>query len=222
MHSLKHREIFTAADTKLAIKPMFAEGVTATTSPADEPGEWKCTLTGYPLVWGVLSSDRGGYVVRLMPNSARFTARVMAFWDHNSRDTVGNTNAGTLRLTPDDYGVRCEIDLPDTTAGRDLACLVGRRDITGMSFGMTDTPEGVRVVENGQTILNATGYTVDEVTITALPAFDQTSINIKTEQAAAYAAVRRQQALKYQRLQFQGLQSQAYRLPGKTTPHAVV
>lgn len=195
------RTIFTTADTKLAVNNAAGEA-------------WKCTLTGYALVWNVLSSDRGGYVVRLLPDSATFTPRVLAFWNHDSRDTIGSTSNGTLRLTTDQYGVKVEIDLPDTTAGRDLAVLVERGDIVGMSFGMTDTPEGERVTENGQAILNASRYVVDEVTVTAIPAFTQSSIAVKPQ--AVYAALNRQ------RLQMQRLQFASCRLPGQTRPPAVV
>lgn len=204
MHS-RRREIFTFADTKLAVaEPM------PTAKTAEEAGEWKCTLTGYPLIWNVLSSDRGGYVVRLMPYSATFAPRVLALWNHDNRDVVGSTANGTLRIVPNEYGVKVEIDLPDTTAGRDLAELVGDGYVTGMSFGMTDTPMGDRVTENGMTILNARKYTVDEVTITAVPAFAETTIAIKADDAAATFAVRRRrQALQMQRMTFQSC-----RLPG--------
>ena len=198
MPSVQHRTIFSAADTKLAVQP------------ASDGEAWNRTLTGYALVWNVLSSDRGGYFVRLQPNSATFASRVMAFWNHDSRDTIGSTASGTLRLLPDQYGVKVEIDLPDTTAGRDLATLIGRGDIGGMSFGMTDSPEGKKTVEGGRTILNASKYTVDEVTVTAIPAFTETTIAIKTDpEAAAFAA-----RLGRQRLQMQRLQFQQCRLPG--------
>ena len=194
----RRRTIFSAADPKLTVQP---------TTDADG---WKCTLTGYALVWNVLSGDRGGYVVRLQPNSATFTNRVMAFWNHDSRDTIGSTTSNTLRLTPDQYGVKVDIDLPDTTAGRDLATLVRRGDIAGMSFGMTDTPQGRTTTEGGKTVLNASQYTVDEVTVTAIPAFTETSIAIKTDEGAAAFAAR----LGKQRLQVQRLQFQQCRLPG--------
>lgn len=59
--------------------------------------------------------------------------RALAYHDH--RKILGRQSAGTLRLQEDDVGLRVEIDLPDTSVGRDLAVLVKRRDIREMSFG---------------------------------------------------------------------------------------
>lgn len=185
----KHRTLFTA-DAKFAVKPA------TDTSPA--------VLTGYPIVWNVLSSDRGGYFVRLLPGSAQFTPEVRALWNHDYADLLASTRTGTLRLKEDDIGIKCEIDLPNTTAGRDVAELVRTGLIAGMSFGMTDFPQGEDTSENGVTILNARSYTVDEVTVTPIPAFTQTSIEVKTDLSAAFAE-RRKQSLQLQRLKFQSL-----------------
>src|SRR5690554_4679076 len=85
------------------------------------------TLTGYALVWNALSDDRGGYRVRLKPDSAKFATPTLALFQHNFRDVIGNTENGTLRIMPDTFGVKVEIDLPDTTTGRDVAELVGKK-----------------------------------------------------------------------------------------------
>lgn len=165
-------------------------------------------LAGYPLVWGDLSSDRGGYVVRLVKGSATFAARTLALYHHEFRDVLGNTQAGTLRVAPDEYGVRVEIDLPDTQCGRDVAVLVDRGDVRGMSFSMVTTPwvvapsgrpgqapsitvDGVGAtvsVEAGQKVVNARAYVVDEVTVTAVPAFTGTSVYLLPAEEPAPAA----------------------------------
>jgi hypothetical protein len=46
---------------------------------------------------------------------------VRALVDHDTGRVIGRTSAKTLRLSEDDTGLRAEIDLPDTTDGRDLA-----------------------------------------------------------------------------------------------------
>jgi hypothetical protein len=46
---------------------------------------------------------------------------IRALVDHDSGRVIGRSKAGTLRLNEDDKGLAVEIDLPDTTDGRDLA-----------------------------------------------------------------------------------------------------
>lgn len=140
----------------------------------------KTTLEGYAIVWNELSSDRGGYKVRLVKNSATFTTPALALYNHDFADVIGNTANNTLRvLAADDVGVPVEIDLPDTTLGNDVAVLVGERYIQGMSFSMMNGFEDYTEEKQGdQYILNVSKFTVDEVTITAIPAFTATSIDV--------------------------------------------
>ncbi len=168
--SLTRRLFYSQADARLA----------ATAPIEGRP----TTISGYALVWNVLSSDRGGYKVRLRPGSARFANPTHALFHHDFRDVLGNTANGTLRLQPDDYGVRAEIDLPPTSVGRDVAELVRRGDIRGMSFAMVDDPVSDRVTEGGQTIVEAKSFLVDEVTVTAVPAFEEAMVGMKPEPAA--------------------------------------
>jgi HK97 family phage prohead protease len=58
---------------------------------------------------------------------------VKAMWNH--KDLLGSRDNGTLRLSIDQRGLKYEIDLPDTQAGRDVATLVERGDVRGSSFG---------------------------------------------------------------------------------------
>lgn len=166
------------------------------------------TLTGYALLWNVLSTDRGGYKVRLLPGSAAFAAPTLALFHHDPARVIGNTANGSLRITPDDIGVKVEIDLPDTCDGRDSEELVENGYVTGMSFAMVTAPDGEVTNEAGIQILNAKSYTVDEVTITAIPSFTQTSVALteddEPEDEPDYA-VRREHSLKFQSLRFSAL-----------------
>lgn len=150
------------------------------------------TLVGYAIVWNVLSSDRGGYRVRCLPNSARFATPTFALYGHDFKDVVGKTSNGTLRITPDSYGVRVEIDMPNTTCGRDLLVSVRDRDVDGMSFSMVNGPEkSDERIEGGQKIIDVSSFLVDEVTITAIPAFRETTIaTAPPATAASYDASR--------------------------------
>ena len=157
-------------------------------------------LTGYAMVWNTLSDDRGGYRVRLKPNSARFAKPTLALFNHDFRNVIGNTENGTLRIMPDTFGVKVEIDLPDTSTGRDVAVLVERGDVTGMSFAMVSAPDGKTVRENGIDIFEVDSFDVDEVTVTPIPSFIQATIAVKPEQKPGDYTNRRNQSLQLEQL----------------------
>lgn len=60
---------------------------------------------------------------------------IRMFLNHNTDVLLATSGAGTLSLAEDDKGLRVEAQLPDTTAGRDLAILLARGDVNTMSFG---------------------------------------------------------------------------------------
>jgi len=95
------------------------------------------TLTGYIAVFNTRSEDLGGFREQLATGC--FTSSmgndVRALVNHSSSACVGRTKSGTLRLIQDDKGLQFEVDLPDTTAARDLKVSVERGDVTGCSFG---------------------------------------------------------------------------------------
>jgi HK97 family phage prohead protease len=83
-----------------------------------------------------------GCVERFAPNA--FDAHlkeqpdVVALWNHDSNVVLGRT-PNTLRLRTDSQGLHYEIDLPDTTAARDLKVSVSRGDVKGSSFAFVPT-----------------------------------------------------------------------------------
>jgi HK97 family phage prohead protease len=159
-----------SADAKLSIEK----------TPVADATEPKLTLQGYAIVWNVLSTDRGGYKVRLKPGSATFTDPCLALYHHEFRDLLGNTANGTLRVMPDDVGVKVEIDLPDTTTAADVAELVEDGYLRGMSFSMAKGFEEFEdVEEGGEVIRDVTRFTCDEITVTVIPAFVQTTVAVK-------------------------------------------
>ncbi len=56
---------------------------------------------------------------------------------------LARTGAGTMRLHDDRDALAYEIDLPDTTAGRDAATLLERGDLGGSSIGFRAMPSRV-------------------------------------------------------------------------------
>lgn len=137
---------------------------------------------GYAAVFNQ-KTDIGGYFYEtIAPGAFSDTLKssdVRALIDHDSGRVIGRMSAGTLRLSEDDTGLYVEIDLPDTSDGRDLAVQLERGDITGMSFSFRATRE--EWDETGdvpsRTILAAE---LREVSAVAFPAYTDTSIALRS------------------------------------------
>lgn len=94
--------------------------------------------TGYAARFDALSQNLGGFVERIAPGAFAKTlqeADVRALFNHDPNMVLGRNKSGTLRMEEDSNGLAYEIDLPDTTLGRDVATLLERGDISGSSFG---------------------------------------------------------------------------------------
>lgn len=143
------------------------------------------TVVGYAAVFGNPADIGGQFREIIAPGAFRetITGDVRALIDHDSGRVIGRTTAGTLRLAEDDLGLAVEIDLPDTQDGRDLATLIARGDISGMSFGFIVTRQ--QWDETGDMPVR-TIQSVDlrEVSAVAFPAYDGTSIALRALESA--------------------------------------
>ena len=142
------------------------------------------TLAGYALKWNDLSSRKGGFKVRLAPNSANFMVPTLALMNHDPNQILARNDEGDLRLTPDATGVKAEIDMDMSVSyAKDAVINVNKRKIKGMSFAMLlKGAEYSESKENGEDILTFSKFNVDEVTITPVPSFANTSIEVKPSQ----------------------------------------
>jgi HK97 family phage prohead protease len=145
------------------------------------------TIAGYAAVFGDVA-DIGGYFREVIARGAFTetlkTADVLAYYDHDRGRVLGRTSAGTLRLREDAKGLAVEIDLPSTSDGKDVATLIERGDITGMSFGFSvmrqewdeTTNPPVRTIHEVE---------LREVSVVSEPAYDGTSIALRSRDAAS-------------------------------------
>lgn len=108
---------------------------------------------GYAIVWERLSQNLGGFVERVHADAANKSLAdgvdVLARYNHDSNLLLGRTSSGTLVLTRDDTGLEYEVDLPDTSTGRDLAVLMGRGDVRNSSFAMRVMEDEWSLTEQG-------------------------------------------------------------------------
>ncbi|AWC25461.1 phage prohead protease, HK97 family [Aminobacter sp. MSH1] len=164
-------------------------------------GNGKMTVSGYAAVFGEVA-DIGGWFKEVVARGAFTntlrTADVRAYFDHDTGRVLGRLSSGTLRCEEDDKGLRVEIDLPDTTDGRDVKTLVERGDVSGMSFRF----EAVRqewdetVDPPKRTLLEVR---LGEVSIVSEPAYDGTSVALRSREEARNEARRQHNAAAFAR-----------------------
>ena len=115
--------------------------IRASGSKATGPG----MLTGLAAPFDVPAMI-GGFTETIRPGafaaSLAAATDVRALVDHDDSRLLGRTRSGTLRLFEARSGLAFELDLPDTTLGRDVHTLARRGDLSGMSFGFTVPRDG--------------------------------------------------------------------------------
>lgn len=140
------------------------------------------TLTGYAAVFGQ-ETRIGGFTERIKPGafskSLASGRDILALLDHRADALLGRTASGTLKLTEDAKGLRFDLELPDTQAGRDLVALAERGDLGGMSFGFIAEDEAWtgNTRELRQVDLREVSV------IQAFPAYQQTEISLRNKPA---------------------------------------
>ena len=122
-------------------KSLNEKEIRTLTSPielrAKEEDESKQYIVGYALRFNSESNNLGGFVETIEPTALEGVdfSDVRALFNHNHNQVLGRTKAGTLKLDVDDFGLRYEIEVPDTTFARDLVNSMERKDIDQSSFG---------------------------------------------------------------------------------------
>lgn len=102
-------------------------------------------ITGYASVFNSRTSIGDYFDEVIMPGAfSRAISEkddVHALINHNWDNVLGRTKSGTLKLSEDDHGLKFELDLPNTTAARDLSESMERGDIDQCSFLFYATDE---------------------------------------------------------------------------------
>nr|WP_010500650.1 HK97 family phage prohead protease [Paenibacillus elgii] len=145
-------------------------------------GEEARTVTGYvvkfnqrsSLIWGEFYEKvaKGAFARSLQENT------IKALWNHRSDFVLGSTKNQTLRLWEDDIGLRFELDLPDSTWGRDAFESIRRGDVDGVSFGFNVRKDAWTFLSE-EDVYERTLVDVNlfEVSPTPFPAYPDSEVN---------------------------------------------
>ena len=111
-------------------------------------------------------------------NSGR---EIRMFVNHDSGQPLATTRNGSLRLIEDQRGLRAEADLPDTTAGRDIATLIKSGVVHSMSFGFSIPRGGDAFSDDGQTREIREAILHEVSIVSGFPAYPATSgVTVRT------------------------------------------
>lgn len=151
-------------------------------------------VKGYAIVFNELSEDLGGFREIIEPSAVDRTLAenidVRALVDHDPAKVIGRKSAETLWLLKDERGLRIEIDVPKTTVGDDILELVGRRDVSNMSFTFSVVrPEGERWERrNGMPVRIVTDARIPEVSIVTFAAYSATDVQVAKRSLQSFSA----------------------------------
>jgi HK97 family phage prohead protease len=135
-------------------------------------------FSGYAAVFNS-PSEPLPFTETIAPGAFRRTLKsereIRMFVNHDSGQPLATTRNGSLRLSEDARGLRAEADLPDTTAGRDLATLIESGVVHSMSFGFSIPRGGDSFSDNGQTRELREVILHEVSVVTGFPAYPATS-----------------------------------------------
>lgn len=153
----------------------------------------RLVASGVAIRYGSVSKDLGGFRERIMPGAATKSLKerdVLALHEHDRKMFLGRVSSGTLRVHDTPTELAYEVDLPDTTAGRDVAALLERGDVKGSSFGFKAVPAATRWTnEDGHALRTVGEMMLDHVSTTCYPAYNETSAEVALRTLAAQTGV---------------------------------
>ena len=107
---------------------------------------------------------------------------VRALFNHDPNILLGRTTSGTLKLSTNAKGLQYEIDLPNTTAARDLHALVMRGDINGSSFGFrVDDDVWTKGAAGELPLRTVTRASLVDVSPVSFPAYTSTTVSARSK-----------------------------------------
>lgn len=168
-------------DVELRHAPATVNG-TSNLSLTVTEDEGVTTLGGYAILWGQPSRpiiEKGvTFIERIQRGACRdsIKAGIACLVEHRPELILGKTPL-TLQVEEDEIGLRFQVNLPDTQAGRDVLTSIKRGDIGGCSFNMRMAKSNwARDVDGLQR--EVTYFELNEITLTAFPSYPQSMVEI--------------------------------------------
>jgi uncharacterized protein len=107
---------------------------------------------------------------------------VRALFNHDPSMLLGRQSSGTLRLGTDSQGLEFEVDLPDTSAGRDVKILAERGDLNGASFGFIPDESEWDEVQGRKLLRHTSVKQLVDVSPVTFPAYGGAAVAMRSMQ----------------------------------------
>lgn len=105
---------------------------------------------------------------------------VRALYEHDPAKLLGRQSSGTLRWSVDSEGLPFEVDLPDTTHGRDVRELALRGDLSGASFGFIPGADEWSHVQGRQLRTHTSVARLVDLSVVAFPAYAGATVMLRS------------------------------------------
>lgn len=142
------------------------------------------SLVGYAALFNSLSQDLNGFKEQIKPGAFKRTlaagADVRALLNHDPNYILGRTKSGTLKLSEDSTGLRCEISLPATQWGSDVRESVARGDLDQMSFGFRCVKDSW-ALRSGNNVRTLEDVDLIDISVVTFPAYQSTSVSARNQ-----------------------------------------
>ena len=145
-------------------------------------------IGGYAAVFDKPSGDLGGFREKIAQGAFTRTLSenpdVVGLYDHDKSAVLGRTTSGTLILEQDERGLKFDLDVANTSIGRDVLEMVKRGDVTGASFAFSARSERWEDSQSDMPMRILTDVDLFDVTITPMPAYGDTQVALRQMQSA--------------------------------------
>lgn len=143
------------------------------------------TVTGYAVVFNQPSQPLPfiEYISRDALNDVDFS-HTLLLYAHDYNNILARADSATLKTEIDDTGLKFTAQIPDTTLGTDTFKNIQAGNVKGCSFGFTIVNGGDRwdTRDDGTTVHYVDKIdTVSELTLTAIPAYEETSVSAQVQ-----------------------------------------
>jgi uncharacterized protein len=138
-------------------------------------------LSGYAVVFNSPADIGGQFTEKVAPGAFTRTLNEddqVILRDHQSEILLGRRSAGTLKLTQDDIGLAFSVTLPATANGDDAYENVRLGNLKGCSFGFIVRDDVWSQDSQGALTRVINDVQLFEITLTAFPAYEATSVAI--------------------------------------------
>jgi len=108
---------------------------------------------------------------------------ILAVQDHDLARVLARTKNGSLRLAEGARGLSFELDIPNTSLGRDLRVMAEEGLLGGMSFAFRPLPGGERWVGNRREL--GAVELLEVSVVSSWPAYPETEVSARARAAAS-------------------------------------